>query len=195
MRKWLSKANRGIIILCAVLLFLSVYLIYDLVQSKKNEKVVLSISNQFITDCGKVLSSGENLDVNSMDLSDYNYDLNAFTRYLVESEFSSISDYYYPNDAIKDLQIEVFQNDYFRILDERGAILLSCSQVPTQHVKECSVYKYSASVTLSVNRVLELMDENGKRFSESENCIYNIDFLYVDGEWKIISLDYYRSDY
>ena len=188
MIKWWQKTNRGIILLLAVLLSVSIYLVIDAVNAKKERTKLTDLSSQYITESSLLFTYPEELDF---------WTKNAI---LPENLFPALSaqadpikHYFCDNEAVIEQEIEESYS-FFKKYYESEHCPRVCTRTPYKiEIKE--LYHDSATVYVYSRTSVEYSDLSGKRYSDESDTMDTLFFLKLNGEWKLINSDSAMNEY
>lgn len=181
MKKWWQQVNRGLLLLALVVLAVSVYLIIESANIKKDKAAIKELSKQFITESSAYFICPSDFEF---------WEQEEFTEESLSkamaSQLAPVSSYYCENEAVRNMQI----NYYFRFFAstrENQICPVNCVRKPLKiDIKE--IYNDSATVVVNTQTTMDYMTEDENRMSEVITSDETLLFLKQDGEWKLVSV-------
>lgn len=181
MKKWWQQMNRGVLLLFVAVLAVSIYLIFDGAEKKKDKAELEEISAQFISDSSLYFTypSDETFWKTEEALSEDDF------ADLMSVQAQSLSSYFCENEAVRDTQLKYYYMFYATSRENRLCPVV-CSRIPLK-IDVQEIYNDSATVVISTQTTIEFIDEEDSRKNDVVTSDDTLLFLKLEGEWKLVS--------
>ena len=188
MKKWWQNINRGILLLIVVLLGLSVYLLVDAANTRKEKKVVRELSSEYARESSCLYQFPSGSDFWSWNGLDSDEILPALL-----SQAEPLNRFFCDNEAVRKNEISkcwtFFRESFFMQMCP-----LSVTKTPVE-IKISEIYNGSASVSVYSRTTIEYTDKNGKQTMNEIDTTDSLVFHHIDGEWKLVKADSTRNEF
>ncbi|MBP5492391.1 MAG: hypothetical protein J6Y08_06075 [Clostridiales bacterium] len=177
MKSYLSKMNRGLVLFFLLVAGVAIYILVDHVENKKKEKAILAITEQYIA---------ESCDSFEFPDTALFFESQATSSEISREKVEPLLHFFSSNDKI--IEAAGFANSgYWDYCLSDALCPRACSRQPSN--VEVSVYKDSATVTLTTTNVIDFVNESGFSHSRSSTTVETMYFVYKDGQWLLVSVN------
>ena len=179
MKKRWQHVNRGILLLLAVIIAVVSYLVSDSIHNSRERKEVKEIASQYIIDSYPLFITPSDFDFFFWNSIDSDTLLPA-----VHSQAGSLSHYFADNELVRNQAFDQ-SFDFFRYYSSLKMRPDKCTRVP-ESVEILELYNGSASVVVRSTTKIDFINEDGTITYEELATQDDLQFLYTDGEWKLV---------
>jgi len=179
----LSRINRGLIVLIAAVLCVSVYLVLESVDASKKQSELKAMLPDLLSASSDWLTLGERSEITSNGtyenfLDKINY---SEKRPAASESLGKMKDYLYESEA---LYTEFDDKRYTILLDIYNFNNLFVRKVISRTPSKTKInyYNNTATVSMEVRNDLELLDGKEESLTTSDS----IDLQYIDGKWVVV---------
>ena len=181
MKKWWQQVNRGLLLLALAVLAVSVYLIIDGAQTKKDKVAIKEIAEKFIPESSVYLTCPSGFDFWLQDELDKDSLVSSMS-----AQVKPLESYYCDNEAVRNSQIDYYF-PYFSACRENQICPANCTRKALS-VDISEIYNGSATVYVSTQTTVEYKKEDEALLSEVYTCDEILYFLKQEDGWKLVSV-------